>query len=77
MDQLLNISLKEEELSNSLQGVDNNLNQARAALQAAYLEVQRLMILKQQVKRLSFCIDNMAEICLALLKLANLIDTLI
>ncbi|KAM5129510.1 zinc finger protein 106 [Mantella aurantiaca] len=49
VDQLLNISLKEEELSNSLQGVDNNLSQARAALQAAYLEVQRLMILKQQI----------------------------
>ncbi|XP_018425005.1 PREDICTED: zinc finger protein 106 [Nanorana parkeri] len=49
VDQLLNISLKEEELNNSLQGVDNNLNQARTALQAAYLEVQRLMILKQQI----------------------------
>nr|DBA14278.1 TPA: hypothetical protein GDO54_005272 [Pyxicephalus adspersus] len=49
VDQLLSISLKEEELNNSLQGIDSNLNQARAALQAAYLEVQRLMILKQQI----------------------------
>lgn len=49
VDQLLNISLKEEELNNSLQDVDNNLSQARAALQAAYMEVQRLMILKQQI----------------------------
>ncbi|KAM4014017.1 zinc finger protein 106 [Anomaloglossus baeobatrachus] len=49
VDQLLNISLREEELNNSLQGVDNNLLQARAALQAAYMEVQRLMVLKQQI----------------------------
>ncbi|KAG8560826.1 hypothetical protein GDO81_015145 [Engystomops pustulosus] len=49
VDQLLNISLREEELNNSLQGVDNNLLQARAALQAAYMEVQRLMVIKQQI----------------------------
>ncbi|XP_068110115.1 zinc finger protein 106 [Hyperolius riggenbachi] len=49
VDQLLSISLKEEELSNSLQGADDNLNHARTALQAAYLEVQRLMVLKQQI----------------------------
>ena len=29
--------------------MDNNLMQARAALQAAYVEVQRLLVLKQQV----------------------------
>ncbi|KAM3917989.1 zinc finger protein 106 [Leptodactylus fuscus] len=49
VDQLLSISLREEELNNSLQGVDNQLMQARAALQAAYMDVQRLMVLKQQI----------------------------
>jgi hypothetical protein len=29
--------------------MDNNLLQARAALQTAYVEVQRLLMLKQQV----------------------------
>ncbi|XP_059228605.1 zinc finger protein 106 isoform X2 [Mustela nigripes] len=49
VDQLLNISLREEELSRSLQCMDNNLLQARAALQSAYVEVQRLLMLKQQI----------------------------
>ncbi|XP_012297606.2 zinc finger protein 106 isoform X2 [Aotus nancymaae] len=49
VDQLLNISLREEELSKSLQCMDNNLLQARAALQSAYVEVQRLLMLKQQI----------------------------
>ncbi|XP_062973738.1 zinc finger protein 106 isoform X2 [Elgaria multicarinata webbii] len=49
VDQLLSISLREEELSKSLQCVDGSLLQARAALQAAYIEVQRLLVLKQQV----------------------------
>ncbi|XP_064421103.1 zinc finger protein 106 isoform X2 [Latimeria chalumnae] len=49
VDQLLSISLREEELNKSLQGVDGSLVQARAALQAAYLDVQRLLVLKQQV----------------------------
>lgn len=49
VDQLLNISLREEELSKSLQCLDNNLLQARAALQTAYVEVQRLLMLKQQI----------------------------
>ncbi|XP_013367915.1 PREDICTED: zinc finger protein 106 isoform X3 [Chinchilla lanigera] len=49
VDQLLNISLREEELSKSLQCMDNNLLQARAALQTAYIEVQRLLVLKQQI----------------------------
>ncbi|XP_034850518.1 zinc finger protein 106 isoform X3 [Mirounga leonina] len=49
VDQLLNISLREEELSKSLQCMDNNLLQARAALQTAYVEVQRLLMLKQQI----------------------------
>lgn len=49
VDQLLNISLREEELSKSLQCMDNKLLQARAALQTAYVEVQRLLMLKQQI----------------------------
>uniref|UniRef100_A0A3Q1F9L2 Zinc finger protein 106-like n=1 Tax=Acanthochromis polyacanthus TaxID=80966 RepID=A0A3Q1F9L2_9TELE len=48
MDQLLVVSLREEELSHSLQDLDQSLFQARNALQAAYAEVQRLMLLKQQ-----------------------------
>uniref|UniRef100_A0A672NEM3 Zinc finger protein 106 n=1 Tax=Sinocyclocheilus grahami TaxID=75366 RepID=A0A672NEM3_SINGR len=51
VDQLLAVSLREEELNISLQAVDNSLIQARAALQAAYLEVQRLLMVKQQVRR--------------------------
>ncbi|XP_062862877.1 zinc finger protein 106 [Trichomycterus rosablanca] len=49
LDELLTVSLREEELNSSLQTVDNSLIQARAALQAAYLEVQRLLMVKQQV----------------------------
>ncbi|XP_041668393.1 zinc finger protein 106 isoform X2 [Cheilinus undulatus] len=49
IDQLLAVSLREEELSKSLQTVDTSLIQARAALQAAYMEVQRLMVVKQQM----------------------------
>lgn len=49
MDQLLAISLREEELSKSLHCAEGSLLQARAALQAAYIEVQQLLVLKQQV----------------------------
>ncbi|KAL0969495.1 hypothetical protein UPYG_G00228050 [Umbra pygmaea] len=49
VDQLLTVSLREDELCRSLQGIDNSLIQARAALQAAYIEVQRLLVVKQQV----------------------------
>ncbi|XP_025049114.1 zinc finger protein 106 [Alligator sinensis] len=49
VDQLLAISLREEELSKSLHSVDNSLLQARTALQAAYVEVQRFLVLKQQI----------------------------
>lgn len=49
MDQLLAVSLREDELSHSLQDLDKSLVQARNALQAAYTEVQRLLLLKQQV----------------------------
>ncbi|NXJ07606.1 ZN106 protein, partial [Odontophorus gujanensis] len=49
VDQLLAISLREEELSKSLHNVDNSLLQARAALQAAYVDVQRFLVLKQQI----------------------------
>ncbi|XP_068256154.1 zinc finger protein 106 isoform X2 [Nyctibius grandis] len=49
VDQLLAISLREEELSKSLHSVDSSLLQARATLQAAYVEVQRFLVLKQQI----------------------------
>ncbi|XP_029965348.1 uncharacterized protein LOC115401359 [Salarias fasciatus] len=48
MDQLLTVSLREEELSHTLQDLDSSLIQARDALQAAYMEVQRIVLLKQQ-----------------------------
>uniref|UniRef100_UPI003AAB28E0 zinc finger protein 106 n=1 Tax=Centroberyx gerrardi TaxID=166262 RepID=UPI003AAB28E0 len=48
MDQLLAVSLREEELSHSLEDVDSSLIQARNTLQAAYTEVQRLLLLKQK-----------------------------
>lgn len=49
LDQLLVVSLREDELSHSLQDLDTFLVQARNALQSAYTEVQRLLLLKQQV----------------------------
>ncbi|XP_040056007.2 zinc finger protein 106 [Gasterosteus aculeatus] len=49
IDQLLTVSLREDELSRCLQTVDGSLIQARAALEAAYMEVQRLMVVKQQM----------------------------
>ncbi|KAK5879930.1 hypothetical protein CesoFtcFv8_023006 [Champsocephalus esox] len=48
MDQLLAVSLREDELSHSLQNFDESLIQARNTLQAAYAEVQRLLLLRQQ-----------------------------
>ncbi|XP_047184692.1 uncharacterized protein znf106b isoform X3 [Scophthalmus maximus] len=48
LDQLLVVSLREDELSHSLQDLDTFLVQARNALQSAYTEVQRLLLLKQQ-----------------------------
>ncbi|KAF3850014.1 hypothetical protein F7725_019733 [Dissostichus mawsoni] len=48
MDQLLAVSLREDELSHSLQNWDVSLIQARNTLQAAYAEVQRLLLLRQQ-----------------------------
>ncbi|XP_061609519.1 zinc finger protein 106 [Phyllopteryx taeniolatus] len=48
MDKLLAVSLREEALSHSLQDVDKSLVHARNALQVAYVEVQRLMLLRQQ-----------------------------
>ncbi|XP_077587843.1 zinc finger protein 106 [Stigmatopora nigra] len=49
IDQLLAVSLREEELSRSLQVADANLVRARAVLDAAYVEVQRVMVVKQQI----------------------------
>uniref|UniRef100_A0A4W3JCU0 C2H2-type domain-containing protein n=1 Tax=Callorhinchus milii TaxID=7868 RepID=A0A4W3JCU0_CALMI len=49
VDQLLSMSLREEELNRSLHGLDGSLLQARTTLQSAYLEVQRLLVVKQQI----------------------------
>uniref|UniRef100_A0A3B4B8Z3 C2H2-type domain-containing protein n=1 Tax=Periophthalmus magnuspinnatus TaxID=409849 RepID=A0A3B4B8Z3_9GOBI len=49
--ELLAVSLREDELSRSLLSLDTDLIKARAALEAAYVEVQRLMIAKQQVRK--------------------------
>ncbi|KAK5852821.1 hypothetical protein PBY51_006660 [Eleginops maclovinus] len=48
MDQLLAVSLREDEVCHSLQDLDMSLIQARNTLQAAYAEVQKLMLSKQQ-----------------------------
>ncbi|XP_048841397.1 zinc finger protein 106-like isoform X2 [Brienomyrus brachyistius] len=47
--ELLTLSLREEELNSSLQTLEDSLVQARMALQAAYMEVQRLLMVKQQI----------------------------
>ncbi|XP_077416145.1 zinc finger protein 106 [Vanacampus margaritifer] len=49
IDQLLAVSLREEELSRSLHTAETQLVQARTALEAAYMEVQRAMVVKQQI----------------------------
>ncbi|XP_018590841.2 zinc finger protein 106-like [Scleropages formosus] len=49
VDQLLAVSLREEELNSSLQTLESSLIQGRAALQAAYMEMQRLLMVKQQI----------------------------
>uniref|UniRef100_A0A8C6U1X2 Zinc finger protein 106a n=1 Tax=Neogobius melanostomus TaxID=47308 RepID=A0A8C6U1X2_9GOBI len=62
IDQLLAMSLREDELSRSLQGLDTDLIKARAALEAAYLEVQRLMMAKQQVRKVtSFSLADLVQ----------------
>ncbi|XP_061669195.1 zinc finger protein 106 isoform X2 [Syngnathoides biaculeatus] len=48
MDKLLAVSLREESLSQSLQDLDNSLVLARNALKVAYVEVHRLMLLRQK-----------------------------
>nr|XP_019953106.1 PREDICTED: zinc finger protein 106-like isoform X3 [Paralichthys olivaceus] len=48
MNKLLAVSLREDELSQSLQDLDISLVQARNVLQAAYAEVQTLLLLRQQ-----------------------------
>ncbi|XP_072314464.1 zinc finger protein 106 isoform X2 [Eucyclogobius newberryi] len=48
IEELLAVSLREDELSRSLLSLDTDLIKARAALEAAFVEVQRLMMSKQQ-----------------------------
>ena len=49
VDQLLTVSLREEDVCRALEELDRSLVQARTALQATYAEVQRLLALRQQV----------------------------
>ncbi|XP_076833731.1 zinc finger protein 106 [Brachyhypopomus gauderio] len=49
LDELLAVSLREEVLNGKLQTLDSDLVHARATLQAAYMEVQRLLMVKQEV----------------------------
>ncbi|RXN26597.1 zinc finger protein 106 [Labeo rohita] len=46
---LISLSLKEEELTSSLENVGEQLFQAYSTLQSAYSEVQRLLAVKQEV----------------------------
>ncbi|KAJ3607075.1 hypothetical protein NHX12_026590 [Muraenolepis orangiensis] len=48
VDQLLAVSLREDEVCKSLEELDHSLIRARSALQATYEEVQRLLGLRQQ-----------------------------
>ncbi|XP_047657917.1 uncharacterized protein LOC125139072 [Tachysurus fulvidraco] len=49
VNELLVISLREVELCGSLEDVDRRLLRAQAALQTAFMEVQRLQMMKQEV----------------------------
>ena len=63
MDQLLAVSLREEELCHSLQDLDKSLIQARNTLQAAYTEVQRLLLLRQQVENRKYHKSLSSGVC--------------
>lgn len=62
LDELLAVSLRENELSQSLQDLDKSLVHARNVLQAAYTEVQRLMLMKQQVRKKRKSSDTFAYV---------------
>ncbi|KAK7904539.1 hypothetical protein WMY93_017146 [Mugilogobius chulae] len=49
IEELLAVSLREDELSRSLQSLDTDLIKARAALEAAFAQVQQLMMTKQMM----------------------------
>ncbi|XP_042603418.1 uncharacterized protein znf106b [Cyprinus carpio] len=49
VNKLISLSLKEEELSSSLENVGEQLFQAYSTLQSAFTEVQRLLAVKQEV----------------------------
>lgn len=49
VNKLLAMSMQEDELSQSLQNLGTSFIKARNVLQAAYTEVQRLLLLRQQV----------------------------
>lgn len=49
VNKLLAMSMQEDELSQSMQNLGTSFIKARSVLQAAYTEVQRLLLLRQQV----------------------------
>lgn len=49
MEKLLAVSVQEDQLSQTLQNLDSLFIKASNVLQAAYGEVQRLLLLRQQV----------------------------
>ncbi|XP_028858145.1 zinc finger protein 106 isoform X2 [Denticeps clupeoides] len=49
VDELLAVSMREEELSSTLDNVDSSLFQAQSTLQAAYMDVQRLLLAKEEM----------------------------
>ncbi|XP_076127887.1 uncharacterized protein znf106b [Alosa pseudoharengus] len=48
VDELLAVSLREEELSSSLLNLEDSLTQARGTLQEAYVKVQQLLMVREQ-----------------------------
>lgn len=60
VNELLVMSLREDELCKSLEDVDSQLLRAQTVLQTAFMEVQRLQMIKQQVcYRHIFLHDNL------------------
>ncbi|XP_075927626.1 zinc finger protein 106 isoform X1 [Petromyzon marinus] len=49
VDELLSVSLREEELSRGMQELEPTLEHAKAALHSAFLHVQELLLQKQQI----------------------------
>ena len=57
------VSLKEEELSQSMLALDTSLNQAQSSLQAAFIKVQQLLVTKQQVRTNLLSLSVQCDLC--------------